>query len=212
MKYIQTYVDVFLKENIKQGLSELTKDFNNSISEMEKCMEQFQIGLKACRNKHLDNTLILWNYAGFVNMCAMELKIHMKSAINSTNDWETRTHIKTAYLLIHGFYETYDKIQKDYCRLNYHQILGDDFNNKLKTISSQVKEFRKLYLKYVSVIRNNYIAHLLPNVEKQIDMMERFQLSQTIEVLLKFGSILNRIGSLLNIEISFVINNLSIIK
>ena len=91
-------------------------------------------------------------------------------------------------------------------------IYFQNFNNKLKTISSQVKEFRKSYLKYVSVIRNNYIAHLLPNVEEQIDMMERFQLSQTIEVLLKFGSILNRIGSLLNIEISFVIKNLSIIK
>lgn len=212
MKYIQSFVDIFLKENIKQGLADLTQGFDKSISEMEMCMEQFHIGLNACKSKHLDNTFILWNYAGFVNMCAMELKIHMKSVVASTNEWETRTHIKSAYMLIHSFYETYDKIQRDYCKLSYHNDMGEAFNKDLCTIVSAIKEFRKSYLKHIKIIRNNNVAHLLPNVSEQIDMMERFQLSQTIEVLLKFGNILNNLGGILNVEIKYVLAHLSTIK
>ena len=212
MKYIQSFVDIFLKENIKQGLADLTQGFDKGISEMEMCMEQFHIGLNACKSKHLDNTFILWNYAGFVNMCAMELKIHMKSVVASTNEWETRTHIKSAYMLIHSFYETYDKIQRDYCKLSYHNDMGEAFNKDLCTIVSVIKEFRKSYLKHIKIIRNNNVAHLLPNVSEQIDMMERFQLSQTIEVLLKFGNILNNLGGILNVEIKYVLAHLSTIK
>lgn len=212
MRYVQTYTDIFLKENIKQGLTSLTHDFDENISLMEKCMKQFEIGLIACKKKNLHNTLILWNYAGFINMCAMELKIHMKSVLNSTNEWETRTHIKTAYLLIHSFYETYDKIQRDYRKLQHHQHIGEAFKKELDTISSEIKEFRKLYLRNVSIIRNNNVAHLIPDITIQIKTMEQFQLSQTIEVLLKFGNILNNIGTTLGGEMGYVSENLSTIK
>lgn len=212
MKYTQELVDILLKEKIKQGLTELTQNFDNSIAEMEVCMDKFRIGLNSCRKKHLANTLILWNYAGFVNMCAMDLKIYMKSALASTNNWEMRTHIKTAYLLIHNFYETYNKIQNDYRKLNYHDKIGNDFTNKLQEVSEYIKKFRKEYMKYISVIRNKIVAHFEVDLLYHIDTMERFQLSQTIEILLKFGNILNEIGHLLDIEINFVMSNLSIIK
>ena len=212
MRYTQTFVDVILKANIRQGLSELTQNFDDSICEMEKCMEQFQIGLKVCEKKQLENTYILWNYAGFVNMCAMELKIHMKATVSSTNEWESRTHIKAAYMLIHSFYEAYDIIHKDYNQLTYHQRIGDDFIKSLENNTHVIREFRKAYLKHIKIIRNNNAAHLLPNVVEQIDTMERFQLSQTIEVLLKFGNILNMIGGVLNAEIKYVLANLDSIR
>lgn len=212
MKYTQNLVDVLLKENIEQGLTELVQDFDTSISEMEDCMEQFRIGLNSCRDKHLYNTSVLWNYAGFVNMCAMELKIYMKSVLTSTNNWEMRTHIKTAYLLIHTFYETYDKIQNDYRRLSYHDKMGDDFINNLKKVSESIRQFRKEYLKYISIIRHKNVAHFEVDLLCHIDTMERFQLSQTIEILLKFGNVLNKIGYFLNGEIEFVISNLAVIK
>lgn len=212
MKYTQTYTDIFLKEKIKQGFVELTNDFDKSILEMELCMDQFHIGLKECRKKHLNNTHILWNYAGFVNMCAMELKIYMKSIFASTNEWEMRTHIKTSYLLIHTFYETYDIIQKDYRKLSYHNKIGDDFALNLRTLSESIKNFRKQYLKNINIIRNNIIAHLNSDLSYHISTMETFQLSQTIETLLEFGNLLNEIGYLLKSEVKFVTSNLANIK
>lgn len=212
MKYTQTYTDIFLKEDIKQCLDELTRDFDNSIINMELCMEQFLIGLKECKKKKLNNTLVLWNYAGFINLCAMELKIYLKSIVSSTNEWEMRTHIKTSYLLIHSFYDTYNIIQKDYYRLSYHEQIGNNFTNDKKDIVASLRHFRKLYLKNIKIIRNRITAHLNSDMSYHISIMETFQLSQTIETLLEFGNILNKIGVLLNKEIKFVMSNLDRIK
>lgn len=212
MKYTQTYTDIFLKENIMQRLNELTFDFDNSIANMELCMEQFHIGLKECKTKKLNNTIVVWNFAGFINMCAMELKIYIKSIVSSTNEWEMRTHIKTSYLLIHSFFETYNTIQKDYYGLSYHEEIGNNFTNDLKDIIVSIRHFRKLYLNNIKIIRNKIIAHLNSDISYHISTMETFQLSQTIETLFEFDGILNKIGAVLNKEMKYVMSNIDKIK
>lgn len=203
MNYKTDFTDVFLLDRIKENEPDLIANFDKSISEIEMCMSELQKGIKICKNKHLNDILIVWNFATFINVASIELKAYFKALVNSTNNWEFRIHLKSAYLLIHSFYETYDKIQKDYRRLEYHKEISLDYDKLLADLTREVHDFRNNYLAHLKSIRNTVLAHINTKMETYIETMEDLKLSDTIKVVLDFHNILLKFGKLLSMELKY---------
>lgn len=194
---------------MKEYGKQLSKDIAKNIAYQQTTLDEFVKGINECDKKELRNTKIIWNLSAFVNIISIDLKIITRDLVLAEDDWTQRHYIRQAYLLIYEFYNTYYNEQKDYYVLINEKLNIIELDFQKNDVVKLLREFKKQYEKTFRVIRNTTIAHRDKDVMLQIEMIENLNYSDAIEIILKFDTIINKLGGFMQRVIAIGIADLS---
>lgn len=208
MNYKKTNVDNLLMDKMKIYKHQFEKDIADNINRQIITLDEFLKGLNECDKKGLQDTKIIWNLSGFINITSIDLKIIYRDLAIEENDWSQRYYIRQAYLLIYEFYSTYYSEQKDFYIMINKKLNISMLNEEKQNVIKLLREYKKQYERYFYTVRNNTIAHRDINIKEQISMIENLNYSEAMEIISNFDKILNQLGAFMQKVIKIDIDNL----
>jgi hypothetical protein len=222
MKYKQSPLDRFLQQRISDNAKELKTVLNETLQTEQDCLEQILFSINHCkkniaacekqiekcnlkslpayesRKSAFKENLIIWNMMGHIQMASIEMKECLKRlSTEDIDDWEQRDMIKSAYITI---YETSKKLvdsTAEIIKFINHYFPSFDCE-AFKLTRKELTTFRENNTAELTRVRNSIAAHRDEEVSTQIEMIEGLHLSDTVELIIEYGNIVNKLGSVTN--------------
>lgn len=221
MKYKKSELDLFLQERIRENKEELSRNLEATLQYEQNCLEEIVKGIKHCKsniekcNKALEkasisnmavwsakkevfkDNLAIWNTLGHIQMASIEMKRYTKVLSSDNDDWAKHDAIKSAYTSI---YETSKKLVDCTGKLmkfiNY-EFTSYDFS-LFKEVRKELTKFREDNKDALTNVRNTIDAHRDEDVCMQIETAENLHLSDTVKLILDYGRIVNKLGTVVS--------------
>lgn len=221
MKYKKSELDIFLQERIRENKEELCRNLDATLQYEQNCLEEIVKGIKHCKsniedcNKVLEkasisnmavwsakkeafkDNLAIWNTLGHIQMASIEMKRYTKVLSSDNDDWAKHDAIKSAYTSI---YETSKKLVDSTGKLmkfiNY-EFPSYDFSS-FKEVRKELTKFREDNKDALTNVRNTIDAHRDEDVCMQIETAENLHLSDAVKLILDYGRIVNKLGTVVS--------------
>ena len=221
MKYKKSELDLFLQERIRENKEELSRNLEATLQYEQNCLEEIVKGIKHCKsniekcNKALEkasisnmavwnakkgafkDNLVIWNTLGLIQMASIEIKRYTKVLSSDNDDWAKHDAIKSAYTSI---YETSKKLVDSTGKLmkfiNY-EFTSYDFSS-FKEVRKELTKFREDNKDALTNVRNTIDAHRDEDVCMQIETAENLHLSDAVKLILDYGRIVNKLGTVVS--------------
>ena len=221
MKYKKSELDLFLQERIRENKEELSRNLEATLQYEQNCLEEIVKGIKHCKsniekcNKALEkasisnmavwnakkevfkDNLAIWNTLGHIQMASIEMKRYTKVLSSDNDDWAKHDAIKSAYTSI---YETSKKLVDCTGKLmkfiNY-EFTSYDFS-LFKEVRKELTKFREDNKDALTNVRNTIDAHRDEDVCMQIETAENLHLSDAVKLILDYGRIVNKLGTVVS--------------
>lgn len=202
--YKITDTDKELEKMIEQQKSVLSLSFKKNFDTQEKTLELFVKGINHADFNRFNNTRLIWNIAGFINIVSLDLKVVGKDLYFAENEWQKRYYARQACLIIYeSLNDISDLLGRDFKTLISKKFIDNTFEGELKIIRVELNLFKSAYFVRLKEIRNISIAHRDNDIMKQIDLIKNISWSEIFGVISKFDNILNSLGQ----SIQKLINN-----
>lgn len=221
MKYKKSELDLFLQERIRENKEELSRNLEATLQYEQNCLEEIVKGIKHCKsniekcNKALEkasisnmavwsakkevfkDNLAIWNTLGHIQMASIEMKRYTKVLSSDNDDWAKHDAIKSVYTSI---YETSKKLVDCTGKLmkfiNY-EFTSYDFS-LFKEVRKELTKFREDNKDALTNVRNTIDAHRDEDVCMQIETAENLHLSDAVKLILDYGRIVNKLGTVVS--------------
>lgn len=216
MKYKKSELDIFLQERIRENKEELCRNLDATLQYEQNCLEEIVKGIKHCKsniencNKVLEkasisnmavwsakkevfkDNLAIWNTLGHIQMASIEMKRYTKVLSSDNDDWAKHDAIKSAYTSI---YETSKKLVD--CTGKLMKFINYDFS-LFKEVRKELTKFREDNKDALTNVRNTIDAHRDEDVCMQIETAENLHLSDAVKLILDYGRIVNKLGTVVS--------------
>ncbi|MCW3105547.1 MAG: hypothetical protein JWQ09_53 [Segetibacter sp.] len=212
-EYNKNIIDKDLEKLIDQDKAQLTQTYEQNFQTQEQTLSIIVSSLRHTKFNNFKDNEIIWNISGYVNIISYDIKIITRDLTFARSEWQKRHYARQACLII---YESMDDIFK---------LLGKEFNNltknrlditelqvELKEIRQNLNTFKLGYSEKLYEIRNVSIAHRDNEVLKQIELIQQISWYDTIEMIMQYDVILNRLGAFLTKLIGKGLADLSELK
>lgn len=219
MQYKQNSLDYFLQQRISDNAKELKCKFNETLHEEQSCLEQIRYSISHCKEniaaceKHIKknnvssthaienrklafkDNLTIWNMIGHIQMTSIEMKEYLKRlCVNDIDEWEQRAIIKSVYTAI---YETSKKLVD--CTSETIVFIKRNFPSFdygiFAASRKELTKFRDNKTAELTHIRKSLDAHRESDIAVQVDILEELHISNAVQLIIEYGSIVNNLGS-----------------
>ena len=221
MKYKKSELDLFLQERIRENKEELSRNLEATLQYEQNCLEEIVKGIKHCKsnieicNKALEKTsisnmavwnakkgafkdnLVIWNTLGLIQMASIEIKRYTKVLSSDVDEWIIYNAIKSVYTAI---YETSKKLVDSTGKLM--KFVNSEFPcydiSLFKDVKKELTKFREDNTDLLTSVRNKIDAHRDEDVCMQIETAENLHLSDAVKLILDYGRIVNKLGTVVS--------------
>lgn len=157
-----------------------------------------------------EDNLLIWNLCGHIQITSYQIKSIQKRLYSDENELQKRITVGEASLLIYEsskiIIDSTGKSFLDYLT----RILGSDKLCDFKSLRKELTIYRENNSNNLKNIRVKNVAHRDPDLLNQIDVIEDFNWSDCIQLLLDYEQILNKLGAFLNSIIPLGLEQLAV--
>ena len=221
MKYKKSELDIFLQERIRENKEELCRNLDATLQYEQNCLEEIVNGIRHCKsniekcNKALEkasisnmavwnakkgafkDNLVIWNTLGLIQMASIEIKRYTKVLSSDVDEWIIYDAIKSVYTAI---YETSKKLVDSTGKLM--KFVNSEFPSYdvslFKDVKKELTKFREDNKDSLTSVRNKIDAHRDEDVCMQIETAENLHLSDAVKLILDYGRIVNKLGTVVS--------------
>ena len=221
MKYKKSELDIFLQERIRENEEELCRNLDATLQYEQNCLEEIVNGIRHCKsniekcNKALEkasisnmavwnakkgafkDNLVIWNTLGLIQMASIEIKRYTKVLSSDVDEWIIYDAIKSVYTAI---YETSKKLVDSTGKLM--KFVNSEFPSYdislFKDVKKELTKFREDNTDLLTSVRNKIDAHRDEDVCMQIETAENLHLSDAVKLILDYGRIVNKLGTVVS--------------
>ena len=221
MKYKKSELDIFLQERIRENEEELCRNLDATLQYEQNCLEEIVNGIRHCKsniekcNKALEkasisnmavwnaqkgafkDNLVIWNTLGLIQMASIEIKRYTKVLSSDVDEWIIYDAIKSVYTAI---YETSKKLVDSTGKLM--KFVNSEFPSYdvslFKDVKKELTKFREDNKDSLTSVRNKIDAHRDEDVCMQIETAENLHLSDAVKLILDYGRIVNKLGTVVS--------------
>ena len=221
MKYKKSELDIFLQERIRENEEELCRNLDATLQYEQNCLEEIVNGIRHCKsniekcNKALEkasisnmavwnakkgafkDNLVIWNTLGLIQMASIEIKRYTKVLSSDVDEWIIYNAIKSVYTAI---YETSKKLVDSTGKLM--KFVNSEFPSYdislFKDVKKELTKFREDNTDLLTSVRNKIDAHRDEDVCMQIETAENLHLSDAVKLILDYGRIVNKLGTVVS--------------
>jgi len=187
--------DINLERKINKQKKEINDSFQKNIESQERMLDFFIVGINHADFNKFKDTRLIWNISGFINIVSLDLKVIGRDLTFAENEWQKRYYARQACLLIYeSFNDIFGLLGKDFKELFCTKINDDQLDEIIKSIKSELNQFKDKYIAKIKVIRHNAIGHRDNDILKQIEQINSISWSESIEIVSCFDRILNELG------------------
>jgi hypothetical protein len=196
--YNKNTVDTDLEKLIDDDKVNMVETYIKNYRTQEQTLDAIITGLRHTQLNNFEDSKLIWNIAGYVNIISYDLKIITRDLTFSRNEWQKRHYSRQACLII---YESIDDIfkllGKEFVDLTKNRLDITELEVDLKNIRKDLNNFKKGYSEKLNIIRNVSIAHRDNEVLKQIEIIQQINWSDSIGMIMQYDVILNNLGRFL---------------
>ena len=221
MKNKKSELDIFLQERIRENEEELCRNLDATLQYEQNCLEEIVNGIRHCKsniekcNKALEkasisnmavwnakkgafkDNLVIWNTLGLIQMASIEIKRYTKVLSSDVDEWIIYNAIKSVYTAI---YETSKKLVDSTGKLM--KFVNSEFPSYdislFKDVKKELTKFREDNTDLLTSVRNKIDAHRDEDVCMQIETAENLHLSDAVKLILDYGRIVNKLGTVVS--------------
>lgn len=221
MKYKKSELDIFLQERIRENEEKLCRNLDATLQYEQNCLEEIVNGIRHCKsniekcNKALEkasisnmavwnakkgafkDNLVIWNTLGLIQMASIEIKRYTKVLSSDVDEWIIYEAIKSVYTAI---YETSKKLVDSTGKLM--KFVNSEFPSYdislFKDVRKELTKLREDNKDSLTSVRNKIDAHRDEDVCMQIETAENLHLSDAVKLILDYGRIVNKLGTVVS--------------
>lgn len=194
--YNKSSLDKELEDLISKDRINLMATYDANFQEQEQTFSFIVHSIKHAEFNNFNDNKLIWNIAGFINIISYDLKIIVRDLIFAQTEWQKRHYARQACLIIYESVDSlFELLGKDFKELTKNRLNISELEEILKDIRKDLNLFKTTNSKKLHEIRNVAIAHRDNEVLRQVEIIQQINWHETIQMILKFDNILNKLGS-----------------
>lgn len=190
-----TNEDKNIIQYISHNQESLKIDIKNKLTTLEKTLEVIAAGVKEAKRKNLPAVEKIWNMAGYINTCSLDLAVVGEALMFETDSWKKRYYARMG--AVNMYEATVDipkMIGKDFRSMVLTLPDGDKFIEHLTKKLKNLNNFKVNHALWLKDIRVCCAAHRDQQLSEQLRIVFEISPTKVLTLIAEFDSLLNELG------------------